>query len=243
MSATPETARIVADNWKRVCEAVVEACAQAGRSASEVTVVGVSKYVGPELTQQLIQAGCGVLGENRPQQIWDKDQWLREHASGSSFEWHMIGHLQRNKARRTIPLLGSLHSLDSLRLAKAVNDAAANSEQSEPRLDVLLEVNVSAEEAKTGAGREEILEIASALVDLPHLRLRGLMAMSALNADAEQARRQFSQVREYRDQLAGQFPDLDWSQLSMGMSGDFEQAILEGSTFVRIGSSLWTGVV
>ena len=211
------------------------------------------------LTMQLAQAGCRVLGENKPQEIWAKSEWFAanpcvgstEVFSGSGEQiltgqadaavaWHMIGHLQRNKVRRTLPKIGMLHSLDGFRLAEVVNEEASPVELTLP---VLIEVNVTEDASKTGLAESELEAFVDELHSLENLQPRGLMAMSTHMAGGDQARAEFAHVRELRDRLAVKFPKLDWSQLSMGMSGDFREAICEGATLVRIGSSLWEGIL
>lgn len=257
VDATEQSAQTVRDNWLRVSEQVQAACDQAGRPRSSVQVVGVSKYVGAQLTQQLFEAGCHVLGENRPQQLWAKAQHFNESgiatelppaeaantsatSSQPSVHWHMIGHLQRNKARNLMPHINYLHSLDSIRLAQATSDEALRVDR---RLPVLAEVNVTRDESKTGLREPQLHALLEQLHELPGLELRGLMAMSTHHASSDEVRREFERVRQLRDRLAVDFPAHDLSQLSMGMSGDFAEAIAEGATLVRIGSSLWQGIL
>jgi PLP dependent protein len=237
--ASPETAKLIAENWRRVNEEVAAAVQQAGRATSEVLIVGVSKYVDVDLTAQLFDAGCNALGENRPQNLWGKaDGFARDNRNAT---WHLIGHLQRNKIRRTLPQIGWLHSLDSLRLATALSE---DSVVANIRLKVLLEVNVTQDATKTGLPTEELMQVAEQVVALPNLELRGLMAMCSLESASDVARREFAEVRELRNRLQtalGSAVKLD--QLSMGMSGDFREAIAEGSTMLRIGSSLFAGIL
>ena len=120
-----QTRDILRSNWLKVTAEVAEACQAAGRTPEEVKIVGVSKYVGPELTELLASVGCHELGENRPQQLWEKCDWLAAQPQPPIVHWHMIGHLQRNKVKRTLPLISWLHSVDSLRLATAVSQEAS----------------------------------------------------------------------------------------------------------------------
>lgn len=243
MEASPATAEIIRTNWQRVQADVADACSAAGRAVSEVRIVGVSKYVGPELTQQLVDAGCRDLGENRPQALWAKHDWFNDaqppQAADGPVAWHMIGHLQRNKIRRTLPLIDYLHSVDSLRLVDALATETANQDR---RLPILVEVNVTEDATKTGMDPSGLPELFERIGDCPHLILRGLMAMSTNFSGGDQARHEFARVRQLRDTLQSRYPELDCSQLSMGMSGDFREAILEGATLVRIGSHLWDGI-
>lgn len=237
--ASPETAKRISDNWHRVNLEVAEAARQAGRQADEILLVGVSKYVDADMTAQLFDAGCRSLGENRPQNLWAKAEEFKRLDRQAT--WHLIGHLQRNKIRRTLPLIEWLHSLDSLRLANAVsNEAVAANVQ----LKVLLEVNVTQDFSKTGLPPNELMQVAQHVLVLPNLQLRGLMAMCSLDSAGELARREFAKVREIRDSLQsalGENVKLD--QLSMGMSSDFREAVAEGSTMLRVGSSLFQGII
>ena len=237
--ASPETAKRIVENWQRVNAEVAEAVRQAGRAADEVSIVGVSKYVDVDLTAQLFDAGCNSLGENRPQNLWGKaDAFARDDRQAT---WHLIGHLQRNKIRRTLPHITWLHSLDSLRLATALSEEAV---AANVQLKVLLEVNATQDTTKTGLPISELLQVAQQLVNLPNLELRGLMAMCSLESAGDVARREFAEVRDLRDKIQtaiGSQVTLD--QLSMGMSGDFREAIAEGSTMLRIGSVLFEGII
>ena len=172
-----ETQRIIRDNWPRVQDEVARACQAAGRDPAEVTIVGVAKYVGPELTAQLVTAGCPLIGENRPQALWDKHAWFA--AQGPQRvpmpQWHLIGHLQRNKVRRTLPLVTLIQSVDSLRLIEELG-LEADRQQSAVRL--LLDVNVTRDASKTGLPANQLSQAAEAILERPRLQLCGLMAMS-----------------------------------------------------------------
>ncbi len=241
--ASNATRQIIQRNWDQVRGGVADACRAASRPSDDVLIVGVSKYVDAPLTMQLVAAGCHTLGENRPQALWPKQEYAESSlaASNSAVSWHMIGHLQRNKIRRTLPLIDCLHSLDSLRLATALSEEA---QRIGIQLPTLVEVNVTRDESKTGlpaSALPEFLEQASAL---PGLALQGLMAMSSRSAGGDEARREFAAVRQLRDELTARSGgQLTLPELSMGMSGDFREAIAEGATMVRIGSILWDGVL
>ncbi len=226
--------RLVA-NWNQVVDEVRQAGIEAGRSADSVTVVGVTKYVDAEVTRSLVEAGCANLGENRPQSLWQKAETL---SLGSTAQWHVIGHLQRNKIRRTLRQRPIIHSIDSARLLAAVAEESVSENISTP---VLLEVNVSGEAAKTGMSREEVRGLLNTL-PAEGVEVIGIMAMAGWGTDSAASRRQFAATREFRDSLIAEF-GLPLPHLSMGMSGDFVEAISEGSTLVRIGSRLFNGVV
>ncbi|NLF72853.1 MAG: YggS family pyridoxal phosphate-dependent enzyme [Candidatus Anammoximicrobium sp.] len=226
----------IADNVARVRQGIADAAARSGRRADEVALIAVSKYVGAAEIDALLAAGCRDFGENRPQDLWRK----AEEFHGRPIRWHMIGHLQRNKVRRTLPLVTLLHAGDSWRLLEA---ASQHLQQSGQVLEVLIEVNVSGDAAKTGLGPEEVEPLLPRIADLPQLRVRGLMAMARWGGTLDDARGDFVRLRELRDRLAASCPpQVALRELSMGMSGDFEVAIEEGATLVRVGSALFEGV-
>lgn len=232
-------------NLERVLEQVDRAQRAAGRSSDSVKLVAVSKYVDADMTWHLVEAGCFELGESRPQSIWQKHQSFAtstNHSSQSTLvHWHMIGHLQRNKVARTLPLIQWLHSLDSLRLAETVSAEAVKQSIS---LNCLLEVNVTEDKTKTGLPPAEARQVLEQVLNLPGLNVCGLMAMSTDGAPAGQARREFESVRALRDELQTQFGSAcNLQELSMGMSGDFVEAIAAGATLIRVGSVLWEGII
>jgi pyridoxal phosphate enzyme (YggS family) len=222
----------IGDNYRRIVGRVAEAAERCGRSADEVTVVAVTKYVTSELMRPLLAVGCRDFGESRPQQLWQKAAELAEF---DDIRWHMIGHLQRNKVARTVTHAGLIHSVDSDRLLAAIDTAAAPEVQ-----DVLLEVNVSGEAAKHGYQAAEIAGVLAGRQEHGHLRIVGLMGMAALVGGAAAARANFRALRELRDSLVEETGLTDCLQhLSMGMSGDYAIAIEEGATIVRVGSALF----
>ena len=209
------------------------AAARAGRRAEDVRLVAVTKYVGPDEIRALVAAGCTDLGESRPQQLWDRAAELRD----LPIRWHMIGHMQRNKVERTLPLVAMIHSFDSLRLAEAIDAAAGKMDRKVP---VLLEVNISREPAKHGFVPEEIEPLLPKLIESEHIEIRGLMCMAGLEGGGDEARRDFAALRTLRDRLQASCPaTVRLDELSMGMSGDYEIAIEEGATIVRVGSALF----
>lgn len=226
----------IAENLARVREQIAAACQRSGRQASEVTLLAVTKYVTLDLTAQLVAAGCYDLGESRPQDLWVKAAGL----DNPRIRWHLIGHLQRNKLRRTLPLVTLLHSVDSGRLLEAIESEAALAGL-EPQ--VLLEVNISQDATKTGLPADALPALLERAGELAHVRVRGLMGMASLEGGLEVARREFARLRELRDRLAPRCARKDsLAELSMGMSGDFAVAIEEGATIVRIGSALFEGL-
>jgi pyridoxal phosphate enzyme (YggS family) len=223
----------IAANLAEIRRHIAAAAARSGRAADAVRLVAVTKYAGPEEIRALVAAGCTDLGESRPQQLWDRAAALGD----LPVHWHMIGHLQRNKVERTLPLVAMVQSVDSLRLAAEIDRAAAAMGRSMP---VFLEVNVSGEAAKHGFAAAEIGPLLPKLIQLKHLEIRGLMCIAGLEGGAAGARRDFAALRGLRDQLRACYGDAaSLSELSMGMSGDYEIAIEEGATVVRIGSALF----
>lgn len=227
-------------NVLAVRERVAEACRRAGRSPDDVTVIAVTKYAGPEIARLLHEAGCHDLAESRPQSLWAKAEALADVVPAP--RWHLVGHLQRNKIRRTLPCMSLLHSLDSLRLLEAIDAEAAAAGVT---CRVLVEVNLAGDPGRTGVGEAEVEALVAAAAAKPHVAVVGLMGMASVpDGDASAARREFARLRELRDRLrAGTVGGEQLRELSMGMSGDFAEAIAEGATLVRIGSAFFEGVV
>jgi PLP dependent protein len=227
---------VVRENYQRVCERIAQAAARAGRQPDEVGLIAVTKYAELDWVRALLSIGVRELGESRPQQLAARSAEL----AGAGIHWHLIGHLQRNKVKLVLPLVTLIHSLDSVRLAAEIDEVAAKLDL-RPR--VLVEVNLTGEKAKHGFERDELIAAWEALVRLPRLRIEGLMTMAAYSDAPEDARRTFAALRELRDELRRMSPpELALPHLSMGMTGDFEVAIEEGATLVRIGSALWEGL-
>ncbi len=234
----------VADNLRRVQERIAAAAESVGRKPDEIILVGVTKYVDPPQAWQLAIAGCHHLGESRPQELWKKADAISSGRAGPSpappIRWHLIGHLQRNKVARTLPLVSLIHSVDSDRLLAAINESHLLAAANLPPINVLLEVNTSGEDAKHGLAPSEVEPLLEMAPSFPQVTIRGLMTMAALTGGSTIAARNFATLRELRDQLKRSAPScVQLNELSMGMSADFEVAIREGATMVRIGSALW----
>ncbi len=206
-------------------ERVTAACKLAGRSDKTVSLIAVSKTVSVRVAALLAELGQVDFAESRPQQLWEKALALPNQ------RWHLIGHLQRNKLDRTLPLTAMLHSVDSLRLLDALHAAKATT-------PLLLEFNCSREAAKNGFAPEAWPQLVEWIQLHPTLNIAGLMTMAAYDVTPEQCRATFAELRGLRDQLQ-QATGLPLPELSMGMSGDFEQGIAEGSTMIRLGSVLF----
>jgi len=222
---------MLADRLAAVEDRLRQACRRSGRSRADVTLVAVTKTVGPEIAALLPELGVYDLAENRPQELWRKAESLPKLV-----HWHLIGHLQRNKIERTLPLVHCIHSVDSLRLLSALE------EQGRP-LDVLLEVNASREQAKQGFSPDEVPGLVPFLARLRQVHVRGLMAMAAYDLEPESCRPTFVLLRNLRDRLQSELgAGTCLDQLSMGMSNDFEVAVEEGATLVRLGTVLLGGL-
>ncbi|MGC1273599.1 MAG: YggS family pyridoxal phosphate-dependent enzyme [Planctomycetaceae bacterium] len=219
-----------AANYRAVCDRVVAACARSNRAVSDVRLVAVTKYAPIEAVRELIGLGHRDLGESRPQQLLERSAQLP-----GDVNWHLIGTLQRNKARKLLPAAAMIHSVDGLRLLETL-DRLAEELSLHPRL--LLEVNVSGEASKHGFGPEDLRAVWPQIAAFERLDVAGLMTMAPFSDDPETARPHFRALRELRDELAAKGPN-PLTELSMGMSGDFEVAIEEGATCVRIGSLLF----
>ncbi len=227
--------QIIAQNLKQIRKTVEAACARGGRPSDSVQLVAVTKYADLNWVRELVELGETQLGESRPQQMC-----LRVEELPKNVQWHMIGHLQRNKVDMVIPAAELIHSVDSLRLLRKIETSAAAIGK---RQRVLLEVNVSGEESKDGFTPDELRSTWSEIVDLQQVDIQGLMTMAPHSDDAESARPFFRRLRELRDELAAASEGrMTLPELSMGMSGDFEIAIEEGATLIRIGSRIFEGL-
>jgi len=227
----------IANNIAQVQERITRAAWRTGRSPGEITLVAVTKTFPTEVIADAYAAGLRIFGENRVQEFAGKAPRLAK--LGVSAEWHMIGHLQSNKAAKAAELFHAVDSLDSVALAEKLNSAA---EKLDRTLDALIEVNIGGEEQKSGVSPDsaELEQLLTAAPRLSNLRVRGLMTVPPWSEDAEASRPYFRQLRELRDQIAARrLPGLAMDVLSMGMSNDFEVAIAEGSTCVRVGTAIF----
>lgn len=222
--------RTIAARAAEVRERIERARARAGRGG-EVTLVAVTKTHPAEVVRAAVAAGIGDVGENRVQELEGKVTAVGRDA----VRWHLIGHLQRNKAARAVALADLVHSLDSVRLAEALSAEAAKAGRT---VRALVQVNTSGEESKFGLAPEEAVEAVARMAELPGLALEGMMTMAPFTGDEGVVRRTFAAARRLREEAARQVPALG-PHLSMGMSNDFEAAVEEGSTLVRVGSSLF----
>jgi pyridoxal phosphate enzyme (YggS family) len=225
-----------AENLERLEEAIAAACRAAGQPRDEVELMAVSKTKPAAAMVEAAGLGITLFGENRVQEFAIKSVELGEKRKG--MECHLIGHLQSNKAARAVELFDGIDSLDSLRLAERLNEAAGKSEK---RLPVLIEVKLSPEETKAGVDPEsdEAARLLDALPSFLHLEMQGLMTIAPWGVAEDQTRACFRRLREWRDRWAAAHPRLHFDVLSMGMSGDFRAAIAEGATRIRVGTALF----
>ncbi len=222
----------LAANIAAVRASIAQTAERAHRSSGEITLIAVSKTKPVEMVQAAYQLGVTDFGENRVQEALPKLEAF--HPQG--LHWHMIGHLQTNKANKVAASFDSVQSVDSLHLAQALERHAAGHGR---RLPVLLEVNVAEEASKEGMTRQEAPGLARQIAQLPHLEIQGLMTVAPIAHDPEEVRPVFRALRELRDQLRAMLPDCSWDQLSMGMTDDYPVAIEEGATMVRIGRAIF----
>jgi len=226
----------LADNLAGLRRRIAAAALAGGRAADCVTLVAATKYMSAERARAVVAAGCADLGESRPQEFWSKAAALAD----LPVHWHFIGHLQRNKVRRTLPGVALFHSIDSERLLATLDAEAAALGR---RASVLLEVNISAETAKHGFAPTDVERLLQSWPGYGHVEVRGLMGMARLDGGPAAAEQDFARLRGLRDRLIpGLPPGVSLAELSMGMSGDFEAAIRQGATLVRIGSALTEGL-
>ena len=227
----------IQENYLRVCEGIAQAARSVGRAAEDIKLVVVTKGHPVEIAEAVFAAGGCCFGENYVEHALPKIEALADR----EIEWHMIGHVQSRKARPVSAHFAWVHSVDRLKLARRLDNFSGELGR---MLPVLLECNVSREAAKFGWATwdemrwpEFAAEIAP-LMELPHLEVRGLMTMPPFDPDPENSRPYFEKLRRLRDFLSTQFPQSNWGELSMGMSGDFQIAVQEGATIVRVGTAI-----
>lgn len=239
----------LADKLGEVRDRIAAACAKAGRAVGEVTLLAVTKTAAPEQIREVLQLGVGDLGESRVQvltqraaqinEFFQRQQGRGECTLPGRLRWHMIGHLQRNKVKQVLGLVDVVHSVDSLRLAEEIDAHAGKVGRKMP---VMLQINASEEASKYGVAVGASSHLAEQIDTMKNLQLVGLMTMAPLTQNAEVARRVFTRTREIFEEMRWQkIGGSSFRHLSMGMSNDFEAAILEGATMVRIGTLLFGG--
>ena len=228
--------RAIAGRLEAVRERMARASQRAGRRPDEVTLVGVTKTFPVEVVAAARQAGLRDFGENRVQELIEKATALPGTIQGGDIRWHMVGHLQRNKAKDIVACADVFHALESLRLAAELDRRAA---QAGRRLPCFVQVNVSGEASKFGLEPGDVLDLLDRLLAYEHLQVVGLMTLAAPVADPEAVRSQFRRLRQVFERYNQTGPPQPMSFLSMGMSGDYEVAVEEGATHVRLGTALF----
>ena len=237
LEPTPDalTATEISTNLTHIRERIYQAAQRAGRSGDEVTLVAVSKTKPMAVIQAAYATGQRDFGENRLEELWEKVA-AAQTLGLTDICWHLIGTIQSRKTEQAVGPFTLIHAVDRLKIAQRLSrDAAAAG----CVLSILLEVNVSGEATKQGFTPAEVHEAAGELLALPALQIAGLMTMEPLVAEVEAARPVFRALRALRDELRTAYPTGDWSQLSMGMTNDFEIAVEEGATLVRVGSAIF----
>ena len=227
----------VRDNLQRVRDRIAAACDRAHRSVSDVALVAVTKSADEQAIAELVALGVADLGESRVQQLVARAEWLAARRPAPAVRWHMIGHLQRNKVKPVLEIGATIHSVDTLRLAEDIDARAAQRQQV---ADVMIEINCSGEGQKFGVAPPAGPHLAEQVSTLRHIRLVGLMTMAARGDNPEASRRAFARLREMFEEMRQErLGGRELRHLSMGMSQDFEIAIEEGATLVRIGGALF----
>jgi PLP dependent protein len=219
----------VKDNLSRVMERIEKAIVRSRRNPAEIRLVAVSKTVEPARIREGIEAGVSILGENYVQEAQKKIE-----AIGKPVAWHFIGHLQSNKAKVAVQLFDMIHSVDSVHLAEELNRRAS---QVDRRLNILIEVNLAREATKFGTDEEKLFTLVRRVKELDHLSLEGLMTMPPFFDSPEESRPYFIELRKWKERMERE--GIPMRELSMGMSNDFEIAIEEGATYVRVGTAIF----
>lgn len=223
---------MICENLKEVEAKIEAACKRAGRDRSEVTLIAVSKTKPVEMLEEAYGTGIREFGENKVQEMMDKYEVMPK-----DIHWHMIGHLQRNKVKYLMGKAALIHSVDSLRLAEEIS---AQSVKHEVTTDILIEVNIAGEETKFGTDREEAIALVEAAAKLPNIHICGLMTIAPFVENSEDNRKYFQQIRQLSvDIKEKNIDNVDMRILSMGMTGDYEVAIEEGATMVRVGTGIF----
>lgn len=220
-------------NWEKVQERIVRAAAKSGRKSSSIKLVAVTKTISPQVVQQIIELGATDLGENRVQEAQKKISLLGK----KNINWHLIGHLQTNKAKLAVKMFDLIHSVDSLKLAQELNKQA---EKIKKQVEILIQVNTSREEQKFGVSPAKTIELVREIASFPYLKIKGLMTMAPFTDNERVLRKCFSALRAIKEKITEErITSVEMKYLSMGMSQDFEIAIEEGANIIRLGRVLF----
>ena len=220
------------ENLQQVQNNILQACRKAGRDEKEVTLIAVSKTKPVEMLQEIYDAGIRTFGENKVQEMMDKEEVMPK-----DIKWHMIGHLQRNKVKYLMGKTALIHSVDSLRLAEEIS---AQSVKHQVETDILIEVNIAAEETKFGISKEETIALVTEVSKLPNVHIKGLMTIAPFVDNPEDNRNYFKEIKQLSvDIKQKNIDNVSMDILSMGMTGDYMVAIEEGATMVRVGTGIF----
>lgn len=223
---------MIKENINYVEHVIDKACNESGRNRSEVTLIAVSKTKPVEMLQEAYETGCRDFGENKVQELVDKYEVMPK-----DIRWHMIGHLQRNKVKYIVDKVYLIHSVDSLRLAEEISKEAV---KKNVNVNVLIEVNAAGEETKFGTTTEEAKQLVRDVAKLPNVYIKGLMTIAPMVDEAEENRQFFKQLKKLSVDIAAENIDnVSMEVLSMGMTGDYSVAVLEGATLVRVGTGIF----
>ena len=220
------------DNYDKVAGNILRACEKSGRNPDEVTLIAVSKTKPVSMLQEIYDHGCRDFGENKVQELLEKYEVMPK-----DIRWHLIGHLQRNKVKYVVDKAALIHSVDSLKLAEEISKEAL---KKNVEADILIEVNVAEEESKFGTRTEDAIELVLQVAKLPGIHIKGLMTIAPYVENPEEDRQYFAQLRQLSvDISAKNIDNVSMNVLSMGMTGDYETAVSEGATLVRVGTGIF----
>ncbi len=223
---------MIRENIEHVRENIRAACEKSGRKAEDVTLIAVSKTKPVSMLQEAYECGCRYFGENKVQDLVEKWEQMPK-----DIRWHMIGHLQRNKVKYIVDKVHMIHSVDSLRLAEEISKEAGKKGVT---VSILIEINVAEEETKFGTTCEDAVQLVEEIAKLPHLVIKGLMTIAPYVENAEENKQYFEKLRQiYVDINHKNIDNVYMAELSMGMTGDYETAIAEGATYVRVGTGIF----
>lgn len=221
------------ENYRRITSEIAEAAIASGRAPSDVRLMAVTKTVAPDIINRMLSLGVGLMGENKVQELLSKLEFLNTENT----EIHIIGHLQSNKVRKIINIADMIQSVDSISLAEEISRQAVKNEKT---MDILIEINIGDEEAKTGLPKEELSDTVHQITAMDGINVRGLMCVPPICDDEKTVRKYFAETKRLFEDTKGLLGNkADFDVLSMGMSGDFVPAIKEGATLVRVGSALF----
>jgi len=235
MTREPDGVGHIGENLANVQQRIAEAARRAGRQPEDVTLVAVSKTKPMSMIEAAWEAGQRAFGENRLDELWEKTRHVEELGL-TDIRWHFIGTIQSRKTEQTVGPFTLIHSVDRV---KIINRMGKDAQAAGLVMPVLLEVNISGEESKHGFSRDELMAAVPQMMELSNISIQGLMTMAPFVAEPEETRPIFGGLRQLRDELAHTYPKADLHHLSMGMTNDFEVAIEEGATIVRVGSAIF----